>query len=143
MAWALLLAGCLVGPDYHRPDVPLNARWSSTGDARLATQTPSDAAWWRAFKDPTLDRLVELAYRQNLPLQIAAVKIYEARAQLGIAFGNFWPTNQAPIASGGGGGIHNSSLNLTYGQYQVGFDATWELDFWGKFRRGARAARAA
>jgi NodT family efflux transporter outer membrane factor (OMF) lipoprotein len=108
-------------------------------------QTPVDAAWWRSLHDPVLDKLVDLAYRQNLGLQIAGLRILEARAQLGIARGFMYPTNQNPIASGGGGGIHNggNNLNLNYGEFQVGFDAVWELDFWGKYRRGIRAARAA
>jgi NodT family efflux transporter outer membrane factor (OMF) lipoprotein len=141
---ALLLStvtGCLVGPDYKRPAVPLNGHWSGTEGAQLA-QAPVDAAWWTSFHDPTLDRLIELAYHQNLTLHIAGLKILQARAQIGIAVGYYYPVNQNPIASGGGGGIHHDNLNLNYGEYQVGFDAAWELDFWGKFRRGVRAARA-
>jgi NodT family efflux transporter outer membrane factor (OMF) lipoprotein len=138
----LAATGCNVGPDYVRPDVPLNASWSGSGDNRLATQTPVDEAWWKSFKDPNLDRLVELAYQQNLPLQISGLRILEARAVLGIARGEQYPTNVNPIAGGGGGGIHNDALNFTYGQYQVGFDAQWEVDFWGKFRRGVKAAKA-
>ena len=142
LACALVVAGCLVGPDYKQPYVPLNAHWNSKGDPRVTSQSPIDVAWWKSFNDPTLDRLVEIAYEQNLPLQIAGLKILEARAQIGIAVGYYYPVNQNPIASGGGGGIHNDNLNLYFGQYQVGFDAAWELDFWGKFRRGVRAARA-
>jgi NodT family efflux transporter outer membrane factor (OMF) lipoprotein len=137
----LLVTACLVGPDYHRPEVPLNAEWRGKG-----LGGPVDAAWWKSFGDPTLDRLVELAYRQNLPLQIAGLKILEARARLGIAVGYLYPVNQNPIAAGGGGGVYNHldnrQLNLHYGEFQVGFDAAWELDFWGKYRRGVRAARA-
>jgi NodT family efflux transporter outer membrane factor (OMF) lipoprotein len=139
---ALLLGGCLVGPDYVRPEVPLNAEWSGKGDARLASQTPLDAAWWKAFNDATLNQLVDLAYRQNLQLQMAGVRILEARAQLGYAIGEQYPSNNNPIASGGGGGLHNQNLNLYYGEFQVGFDAAWEIDFWGKFRRGVRSAKA-
>jgi NodT family efflux transporter outer membrane factor (OMF) lipoprotein len=146
LSW-LAVAGCLVGPDYKRPEVPLNASWTGKGDQRLATQTAVDAEWWKAFHDPTLDRLVGLAYRENFGLQIAGLRILEARAQLGIAKGYYYPTNNNPIASGGGGGIHGDTgnggpLNIYYGQYVIGFDAAWELDFWGKFRRGVRAARA-
>jgi NodT family efflux transporter outer membrane factor (OMF) lipoprotein len=138
----IAFGGCLVGPDYVRPPAPLNAAWTVQGDQRLAMQTPVDQAWWRSFHDPVLDRLVELAYHQNLSLQVSGLRILEARAQVGIAFARQLPTNQNPIASGGGGGIHNDNVNLYFGQYQVGFDAVWELDFWGKYRRGVRAARA-
>jgi NodT family efflux transporter outer membrane factor (OMF) lipoprotein len=131
----------MVGPDYKRPEVAVNASWDGRGGAQLAAG-PIEVAWWKSFQDPMLERWVELAHAQNLPLQIAALKILEARAQLGIAAGYFWPTNPSAIASGGGGGLHSDSLNLYYGQYQVGFDAAWEIDFWGKFRRGVRAAGA-
>jgi NodT family efflux transporter outer membrane factor (OMF) lipoprotein len=137
-----LVGGCLVGPDYKRPDVPLNAEWSGKGDARLATQTQVDAAWWKSFNDATLDLLIETAYRQNLQLQMAGVHILEARAQLGYAVGEQYPSNNNPIASGGGGGLHNKNFNLYYGEFQVGFDASWEIDFWGKYRRGVRSAKA-
>jgi NodT family efflux transporter outer membrane factor (OMF) lipoprotein len=86
--------------------------------------------------------LIELARHQNLPLQIAAVRILEARAQLGIASARFWPQNPGPIGQVSAGGLKNSDLNLYYWSYQFGFDALWEPDFWGKFRRGARAAHA-
>jgi NodT family efflux transporter outer membrane factor (OMF) lipoprotein len=139
--------GCPVGPDFVRPEVPLNARWSEQGNARLATQTPVDQAWWRSFNDPTLNQLVELAYHQDLPLQIAGLRILEARARLGIAIGKQLPVNQNPIASGAVGGLNDhladaNSVNIYYGQYQVGFDVLWEIDFWGKFRRGVKAAKA-
>src|SRR5690242_2839901 len=109
VATLLLWSGCLVGPDYKRPEVPLNARWSA--DARL-TQTATDARWWKSFNDPALDRLIELAWRQNLPLQIAGLKILEARAQVGVAVGYYYPQNVNPIAQGGGGGLHNDNTNL-------------------------------
>jgi NodT family efflux transporter outer membrane factor (OMF) lipoprotein len=145
----LLSSGCAVGPDYSRPKVALNGAWSGKADPRLAARAVVDEAWWRTFRDPALDQLVELAARQNLPLQVAGIRIYEARAKLGVAVGQQWPTNPNPIASGVGGGIHepandgNAPFNLYFGAYTVGFDASWEIDIWGKYRRGVRAAKAA
>jgi NodT family efflux transporter outer membrane factor (OMF) lipoprotein len=145
---ALLVAasGCAVGPDYKRPRVSINAQWSAAADARLASRAPVDEQWWRSFNDATLDHLVALAWQQNLPLQIAGLRILEARAQLGIAIGQQYPSNPRPIGSAQVIGLdsHTSSgdLDLLVGNYQVGFDAVWEPDFWGKFRRGVRAARA-
>jgi NodT family efflux transporter outer membrane factor (OMF) lipoprotein len=124
-----------------RPPVPLNASWIEK-DPRLKTQASAEAAWWQTFHDPTLDRLVDLSFHQNLPLQVAGLKILEARAQLGIARGAQYPTNPDPIAAGKGGGINNDAVNLYYGAYAIGFDAAWEIDFWGKFRRGVKAAKA-
>jgi NodT family efflux transporter outer membrane factor (OMF) lipoprotein len=143
----LVSSGCAVGPDYRRPPVAVNGSWSAKADARLTTQKPLDPAWWRTFHDPTLDRLVDLAYRQNLPFQVAGLRILEARAHIGIAIGRQYPSNQNPIASVTGLGINGeqptgNALNLYLGSYQVGFDAVYEADIWGKFRRGVKAAKA-
>jgi len=148
IATVLLATACMVGPDFVKPRVALNSRWTQTRDPRLAAASPIDVAWWRAFDDPVLDRLIDLAYHQNLSLQIAGLRILEARAQLGVAIGELYPENVGPIATGSAEGLSEhsaSSANIDrfYGNYQVGFDAVWELDVWGKDRRGVRAARAA
>ena len=124
----------------------MNASWSEQSDPRLAANVALDIAWWKGFGDPVLDQLIEVAYHQNLNLQIVGLRILEARAELGIAVGNFWPTGGAN-ARGAAVGVSehaaNSSLaDKRFGEYQVGFDAMWELDFWGKYRRGIRAANA-
>jgi NodT family efflux transporter outer membrane factor (OMF) lipoprotein len=136
----------MVGPKYVRPQVPLAGSWSAQGDARLAAQS-IDRAWWHAFQDPVLDRLIELAYHQNLPLQVAGLRILEARAQLGIAVGEQYPQLQAAVANATAVGLsehaaNNAKIDRTFGDYQVGFDAVWELDFWGKYARGVKAATA-
>jgi outer membrane protein TolC len=83
----LVASGCPVGPDYMRSDVRLNPISSEAG-ARLV-QSEVDQAWWRGFDDPTLDRLIEIASQENLPLQIAGLRILDARATIGIAYGSF------------------------------------------------------
>src|SRR4051812_44849193 len=111
----LFAHGCAVGPNYKRPPVSVNPAWGEQANERLNTRRPVDAAWWRTFNDPTLDRLIGLA-QQNLPLQIAGLRILEARAQLGIAVGFQYPTNPGAIVSGGGGGLNGSDpLNLYFG----------------------------
>lgn len=144
---ALTAAGCPITPKFVTPQVPLNGTWSAASDPRLATKIAADAAWWRTFDDPALDRLIDLAYHQNLSLQVAGLRILEARAQLGIAIGQQLPTNQNAIAGASLTGInaHNATvgdLDFLAGRYQVGFDALWEVDFWGKYRRGVTAAKA-
>jgi NodT family efflux transporter outer membrane factor (OMF) lipoprotein len=141
-----LLTGCAVGPDFKKPDVPLNQAWSAAVNARFSTQG-TDLLWWRSLNDVALNQLVEMAYQQNLPLQVAGLRILEARAQLGIAYGYFYPQNVAPIVSMSGNGLsshapNSASGDLAFGNYQFGFDAVWEIDLWGKYRRGVRAARA-
>ena len=66
---------CLVGPDFVKPRVALNTSWRESRDPRLAVNAAAEIAWWQAFGDPTLDELIELAYHQNLPLQVAGLRI--------------------------------------------------------------------
>jgi NodT family efflux transporter outer membrane factor (OMF) lipoprotein len=142
------LVGCAVGPKYESPPVPLNTDWREK-DARIATRTATDSAWWRVFNDPSLDELIQLAYRQDLTLQIVGLRILEARAQLGIAVGRKYPQLQAAFASVTAVGLSERAANVgtegfdnNYWDYQAGFDAIWELDFWGKFKQGVKVEAA-
>lgn len=74
---ALTLTGCSVGPHYKKPVLKVNDNWGVTSP-QISAQTPSDSAWWKAFNDPTLERLIQLAYSQNLTLQVAGLRIMEA-----------------------------------------------------------------
>jgi NodT family efflux transporter outer membrane factor (OMF) lipoprotein len=145
----LSLAGCVVGPSFHAPQVTVPQGWLAHRDPRVTAQAAADAAWWRAFADPTLDRLVELAYQQNLPLQIAGLRIVEARAQLGIASGRQWPQLQAVLGSATANGLSKNTPvgdvlpHRNYGDYQLGFDVAWEIDLWGKYRSGVEAQSSA
>jgi NodT family efflux transporter outer membrane factor (OMF) lipoprotein len=143
----LLASGCMVGPDYKQPRVAMNGGWSQADDARVANDAQVEIAWWHTFDDATLNLLVEVAYHQNITLQVVGLRIIEARAQLGIAEADLLPQNVNPIASAAAVGVSDHAANSalgdhSYGTYRVGFDATWEPDFWGKFRRGVRAANA-
>jgi NodT family efflux transporter outer membrane factor (OMF) lipoprotein len=143
----LSLAGCKVGPDFTKPEAPVAPSWGPKGDPRVSTQAATDIAWWKTFNDPALDRLVELAYRQNLPLQIAGLKIMQARAEFGIATGKQFPQQQELFASASAVGLGEHDANVVtfdrhYFTYVVGFDAMWELDFWGKYGRGVESQAA-
>jgi NodT family efflux transporter outer membrane factor (OMF) lipoprotein len=142
----LALSGCTVGPDFVRPEAKVNENWNQSGDARVR-QTTMDQQWWSAFHDPTLDRLIQLAYQQNLPLQIIGLRIIEARARLAISLGQQYPQAQEAFGSATNVGLSKNAPNQSFPDrhfwdYQLGFDAVWELDFWGKFRRGVEASRA-
>ena len=150
LACSSATGGCAVGPDFKTPEAPIEADWSPKGDPRIAADTAADALWWRGFRDPVLDRLIELAYRENLPLQIAGLRIVEARAQLGIATGSQFPQVQEAFGSAAAVGLTQQQANIVspdrltrnFLTYQVGFDAAWELDLWGKYRRGVQAEAA-
>jgi NodT family efflux transporter outer membrane factor (OMF) lipoprotein len=143
----LAVGGCAVGPDFKKPEAAVPASWSAKADPRIATQPAADTQWWKSFNDATLDRLIDFAYRQNLPLQIAGLKIVEARAQFGIATGLQYPQQQELFANASAVGISQHDANVFtfdrhYLAFAVGFDAAWELDFWGKYARGVEAEAA-
>jgi len=95
----LAVASCTVGPDFHRPKTAVSASWQETGDPRVSTASATYRAWWKAFNDPVLDRLIERAYRENLSLRQAGVRVLQARAQLGVAVGEIFPQTQQAIGS--------------------------------------------
>jgi NodT family efflux transporter outer membrane factor (OMF) lipoprotein len=145
----LAAGGCIkVGPDFTKPRAPVAKDWLESGDRRVKTESPEQRNWWKAFGDPTLDRLIETAYRENLDLRIAGVRVLEARAQLGIAVGQFFPQTQQAFGSlEKNHGSQRSpqaafSTSLNYFQSEMGLRASWELDFWGKFRRSIESADA-
>jgi len=136
-----------LGPDFETPAADLQETWDEqsqgTGTGKLS------ADWWSVFNDPTLDRLIDLSYRQNLPLQISGLRIFEARAQLGIAVGQQYPQSQQVNGNLTKVGLSENSPNFSsaftddsYSQADIGFDAAWEMDFWGRFRRGVESASA-
>jgi NodT family efflux transporter outer membrane factor (OMF) lipoprotein len=141
------ICACSVGPTFTRPQAALPVAWQSASNPRLAANAAADSAWWRGFNDPVLDRLVDLARRQNLPLQISGLRIAEARAQWGIATGRQFPQVQEITGSATAvGPSKNTPLGAILPRhltgYQIGFDASWEIDFWGKYRRAVDAEAA-
>ena len=139
---AVLAAGCMAGPDYKRPAV--HAPPSYRGGA-----APSDAAsladkdWAQVFPDPALSELIRAALAQNQDVLIAATRIEQAEAQLGIRRADQLPAVNLGLAAGRER-IAATSLTppITTSLFQGNVSASWELDFWGKFRRAIQAARA-
>ncbi len=146
MMMAISLGGCTVGPDYVRPDADVNSSWLESG-AVIQDEPAEIREWWTLFNDPVLTRLVHEAYEQNLSLQAAGLRVIQARAARGIAVGDFFPQEQAIRANYSNNQISkNDSNNPPFDKFRtagLSFDATWELDFWGKFRRNIDAADAA
>jgi len=144
----LLVAGCTkVGPDFVKPDAPIADGWTEVGELQLnATQT-DHAEWWEAFDDPVLDKIINEAYNQNLTLQVAGLRILEARAQLGLAVGSAWPQQQQAILDAAYSSPSDNTAGSAFLQdtwnYNTGVQIGWEIDFWGKFRRGIESADAA
>ena len=156
LAGMLLLGGCkTVGPDFEKPEAPVADTWLNAEDERVDTSSTAYQDWWEVFEDPVLSSLIDTAYQQNLGLQVAGLRVMEARARLGIASGLKYPQAQSV---GGGFAYSRSSINApplsnlpddflqlvdpTVSVWSASFDAAWEVDIWGKFRRGVEAADA-
>lgn len=149
VAVSLPLAACEVGPDFTRPTAPLAGNWLEAADASVHTDHQDDERWWSAFHDPTLDHLIDIAYHQNLTLMEAGTRVLEARAELGVAIGGFYPQTQqigANVSYNQASTVDPSSNPLhqlgNYWRASMGTQIAWELDLWGKFRRGVESADA-
>jgi len=140
------VCGCAVGPNYKRPKVDTPAVYRGLTPEEVAkadTKSFAEQKWWDVFQDEQLKELIKTALQQNYDLRRAGVRILEARATLGITRADQLPTISADA----------SALNERTAQQKfvpavktsanrVGLDFSWELDFWGKFRRATEAARA-
>lgn len=164
----LALAGCMVGPDYHKPEAPVPQDWHGStpgapGQGSVATFQPIELVeWWKSFNDPVLTSLIERAIKANFDIRLAQSRIRQARASRGVVAAGLWPQINANASyqksfSGGrsssgstatsqssgsgsasGRGFGSSPIDL----YQAGLDASWELDFFGGVRRNIEASEA-
>ena len=158
----LVVGGCAVlGPDYEEPSPEWLAGWQpelygqlleegeSSDEASLAEVTPEDLKrWWRRFEDPVLNSLVEEVLGVNRSLQVAGLRVLEARANLGTASALRYPQQQ--LVSGSATYVDQRSRggilpdrDDSLGAAQIGLSVGWELDFWGRFQRSIEAADAA
>jgi len=143
----LFAAGCMIGPDFKTPATSVADKWLEEGNKSVDSGAAEYRDWWTVFNDATLTRLIALAYERNLTLQTAGVRVLEARAQLGVAIGEFYPQQQQV-----GGSLTNNRIpvslpyNFVTNNYfadQFGAQAAWELDLWGKLRRAVESADSA
>src|SRR5262245_52577141 len=86
--------GFKVRPNYERPPAPVAEHWIDANDKRVRSEEADDSHWWTVLNDPTLDDLVQSAYRQNLTLREAGFRVLQARAQLGFTIGELFPQTQ-------------------------------------------------
>jgi NodT family efflux transporter outer membrane factor (OMF) lipoprotein len=134
-----------VGPDYEAPETVVPAVWHEGTEAGLVSGTAELADWWCRLEDPLLDGLVARATHQNLDLREALARLREARALRGVAASERFPTLDGTAAFERRGESENTPLGTfvpDFDQYSAGFDATWELDLWGRVRRSVESADA-
>lgn len=141
----LVLAGCMAGPDYRRPAVPLPATW------RLEEKEAKDVVdtlWWKQFQDPVLDGLIETALRENNDIKIAASRVEEFLGRLSVTRAGLFPQI-------GAGALHQrtdatrytnpawpATADNPYSDFRTFVNASWQIDLWGQLRRATEAARA-
>ena len=143
--------GFKVGPNFADPEAKVADDWIEVEDRRLVRGPLKLDAWWSTFNDPTLDSLIDTARQQNLDLKSAAARVLQAQAQRNIAAGNLFPQSQNAIGDyvhaqisknfnlfGNPQAPSPSSLNV----WATGFNASWELDFWGRLRRQVESSDA-
>ena len=145
LAIAVLLSGCAVGPNYKRPTVSVPTDYRDSMAAQTAA-APSlgNENWWQVYQDPVLADLIHTALQQNYDVRIAAARVLEAQAQLGITRANQFPSASvgADIFSQQNGKTSNQFPPYQVNAGQLSLSVIWNLDFWGKYRRQTEAARA-
>jgi NodT family efflux transporter outer membrane factor (OMF) lipoprotein len=159
---ALLAGGCTtlqewihngfkVGPNDREPPVAVSSAWIDAADAHILPKFPEGNAWWAVFHDPVLSALIETAYRENLDLKTAGTRILQAQAQRNIAAGNLFPQAQNALGDYAHLQISKNFKMFSSSQgflpnaldvWATGFNATWELDFWGRLRRSIETSQA-
>ncbi len=140
LCMVILTPACTVlGPEYEEPVAEVQTDWSGIETAALSSDPPLDPQWWRsAFNDPILNALVETALEQNLSLRSAALRVLQSQQQLAIAMGNRYPQVQQMT-----GDAQTSTTNLGTDEfYNLGFNLSWEVDFWGRYKLAVRSASA-
>lgn len=141
----MLLAGCTVGPNYKRPKIDTPSVYRAA-DQQAATQNAAslgDEKWWTVYQDPELQQLIRTALAENYDVKIAAARVLQAQAVLGITRADQFPTVTAG-ADGSNVRIPQTKQlpSVQTSSIAANLSLFWELDFWGKFRRSTEAARA-
>jgi len=142
----ILFSGCRLGPEYRRP--ALRTPDTYRGDAEVAVTQPAepksfaDLKWWDLFGDTALQDLIRTALQQNYDLRVAAERVIEARALIGVARANQFPSLDANAGTSRQQTPSPGSGRPVTDSGSVAGDLSWEFDFWGKFSRSTEAARA-
>ncbi len=130
--------GFKVGPNYCKPPAPVAEQWIGANDPRTQGPPPRDGDWWTVFQDPMLNALICRAYHQNPNLFAIGTRVIQARAQQAITVGIVFPQTQRVMGLYPNGTMAGSPSHIDF----TGFNLSWELDFWGKYRRQIESANA-
>ena len=150
LAATMLVASCTLGPDYARPEVVIPEGWKELPPTKVAQ--PQDdkprGSWWQVFNDPALDAMERDAEAANQNLRVAEANYRQARAAVDVARAGQYPTLDLSAnvdraraggrSAGSSGSSGSTSASIT--TYQLGVNASWELDLWGRIRRQVEAS---
>lgn len=138
--------GFKVGPEYGRPAPTVASSWIDGAGDRIETSPAQLSAWWTSLNDPALDSLIRRTYEQNLSLRVAASRVLEARYRRRIAVGELFPQSQEADVVYTRNKLSSNQVApppaIWFSDWTAGLHASWELDFWGRFRRAVEAADA-
>lgn len=145
LIFALIIAGCAVGPDYQRPAVEVPSSWRLE---EISAAEMANTAWWEMFDDPVMNNLISIALKESKDVRIAAARIEEFMGRYGATRADLFPRISG-VASGYRTQVSEyinsplpSTYNNPYNDYKLSGNANWEIDIWGKIRRATEAARA-
>ena len=144
VAGAAFCTGCMtVGPNYTRPVLDPPATYRGADESSSAAASLAEQHWDAVFTDDALQQLIRSALEHNFDVRIAASRIVQAQAQYGVARADRYPTIEAQaVAQAQHSSLNGSDSPQTVGLGQLGVSGSWNLDFWGKYRRATEAARA-
>jgi multidrug efflux system outer membrane protein len=132
---ALALGGCMVGPNYQRPSLDVPAEYNGAGPATGEIKVPEQ--WWTLYGDATLDDLVKAGLERNADVKLAAARVEEAEAVVEQARSAYFPT-----VEGNAGATRSRTLQFgTVNNFSLGISTSFEIDLWGRLRRGVRSVR--
>jgi multidrug efflux system outer membrane protein len=140
-----LMPGCLMGPKYKRPPVHVPQEYRAPAPEQAAQASSlGNEPWWQMYQDPVLTQLIHTAIAQNYDVRIAAARVLEAQAQVGITRSSQFPSASvsADIFSQENAKVTNLFPAYQVNAGQLNLSVIWNLDFWGKYRRQTEAARA-
>lgn len=141
IAATMIATGCarLAGPAYERPDVPVPETWSAPAAEEVASLRPD---WWNSFGDPELSALVEQALAGNFDLRVATGRVARAEALAGVAASRRLPALGLITGATFGQQDTGSGPSVSTENYEIGAGLSWEIDLWGKLKKGEAAADA-
>lgn len=143
--------GFKVGPNHQQPVAKVRGQWTELNGSNIISDAHAvdNAAWWNTFGDAEIPQLVNYAFSNNLPLQAAILRVCEQRHQRSIAIGNLYPQGQEAFTeyqriqfSDNGNPFGIPGLGNSFSLYRAGFNASWEIDLWGRLRRVVESSEA-